>query len=79
MRSVSPPPSTPAGLRGTEWVTVLSPGGRFGTRAFDLVSVRVWRVGVVVVCFRLLGLGWPGRAGRCGAGAFPNFFFLSYM
>ena len=27
MRSVSPPPSTPAGLRGTEWVTDLSPGG----------------------------------------------------
>ena len=39
------------------------------------------RPGVVlyssVVCFRLLGLGWPGRAGRCGAGAFPNFFFLA--
>ena len=73
MRSASLLPSTPAGLRGSERSTVLFLVGLFG----GCLGARLFVSGcavrpVVAVSF---GPGRPGGAGRCGAGAFPNFFF----
>ena len=77
MRSASLLPSTPAGLRGSERLTVLFLVGL----SWGCFGARVFRCGVLVRCGasrcrRVLGPGWPWGAGRCGAGASPNPFFF---